>query len=101
MTEKQKCRADVHRGYHSSPCLRNAWKDGYCKQHHPDTVAARDAAAKKRFDAKWANHPIARLGKAQARISTLEAEVAELRERLASAVFEHKIPAGPPEAEGE
>ena len=30
-------------------CTRKAWKDGYCKQHHPDTVAAR----KKKKDERW------------------------------------------------
>lgn len=31
-------------------CTRKPWKDGYCKQHHPETVKARDEA----WRAKWA-----------------------------------------------
>ena len=30
-------------------CTRKATKDGYCKQHHPDTIATKRAAQ----DAKW------------------------------------------------
>ncbi len=36
---------------HSYQCSRKTKLDGYCKQHHPDTVAARDVATK----ARWAD----------------------------------------------
>jgi hypothetical protein len=29
----------LYGSFHQHQCNRNAWKDGYCKQHHPDTVA--------------------------------------------------------------
>ena len=46
-----KCQKSVYYpgSYHSHPCTRKAWKDGWCKQHHPDTVAER---VKKR-DERW------------------------------------------------
>jgi len=45
-----KCKELVYRGcMRSSPCSRNAVKDGYCKQHHPETVAMRH----QRRDDKW------------------------------------------------
>lgn len=37
-----------HERFHSQ-CSRKAWKDGYCKQHHPDTVKAR----RKKQREKW------------------------------------------------
>ena len=33
-------------------CSRKAVKDGYCKQHHPDSVKARDDASMAKFRAK-------------------------------------------------
>jgi hypothetical protein len=35
-------------------CSRKPWRDGYCKQHHPDTVKARNEASQARYDAKSA-----------------------------------------------
>jgi hypothetical protein len=29
----------LHKGYRE--CFRKAWKDGYCKQHHPETIKAK------------------------------------------------------------
>ena len=34
-------------------CSRKAKKDGFCKQHHPDTVAARDKKSQEKADADW------------------------------------------------
>ena len=69
---------DIWSGY--VPCSRKVWKDGYCKQHHPDTVAER----KRKADEKWRlaqeNSPYTRLEKAIARVKQLEAERDLLRE---------------------
>lgn len=48
MTIKTKCCEQVTRGnsYISFQCSRVAQRDGYCAQHHPDTVAARREAVK-------------------------------------------------------
>ena len=35
--------------WHRRQCRRNAVNDGYCKQHHPDAIAAK----RKRQDEKW------------------------------------------------
>lgn len=35
-----------------SPCARVATRDGYCAQHHPEAVRARDADRKARWKAK-------------------------------------------------
>ncbi len=34
-----------------STCSRKAKKDGYCKQHHPDTIKARRIAANEKYQA--------------------------------------------------
>ncbi len=51
LAEKEKCKEKIFRGagHGSSQCSRNAVKDGYCKQHHPDNVKARREAN----EAKW------------------------------------------------
>ena len=34
-------------------CSRYVWKDDYCKQHHPDTVAERNRKREERYEEKW------------------------------------------------
>lgn len=36
------------------PCARDAVRDGYCAQHHPDAQAKRDAASSEKWDAESA-----------------------------------------------
>ena len=36
--------------FHRHQCNRRAVKDGYCKQHHPDTVAERNEKRNKRYE---------------------------------------------------
>lgn len=68
-------------GYHH--CERRATKDGYCWQHHPDRVKARQAAADERWRAKQEQSPLAKLRAAQDRIRELSAELEGLERRLA------------------
>ena len=46
--DKPNCKASVMGAgcWRSRRCSRYAVKDGYCNQHHPDTIAAKDAASK-------------------------------------------------------
>ena len=37
-------------GWHRHQCSRNAVRDGWCKQHHPDAKAARRKATEDRWD---------------------------------------------------
>ena len=39
-------------GWYSRQCYRKSVKDGYCKQHHPDSVKARREASIKRYEEK-------------------------------------------------
>ena len=55
-------------------CSRNAVKDGYCKQHHPDAVKARRDAQRKRWDEKQKNSPIFKLKEATETIKRLRKE---------------------------
>jgi len=53
-----KCQKMLYRGtYHSLPCKRNVWKDGWCKIHHPETVAARIAKSEARWKEKMKELP--------------------------------------------
>ena len=51
-------------------CSRNAWKDGYCKQHHPDTIRERH----RKEDEKWA---IERAKSPYVKLEVAEKELAE------------------------
>lgn len=63
-------------------CHFKAWKDGYCKIHHPDSVKVREEKQRARYEAERAKSPYVLLQKANERISQLETQVAELREAL-------------------
>ena len=48
-----RCKERVWNGQFSDyPCSRKDWKDGYCKQHHPDSVKKRRDDAYARYKAK-------------------------------------------------
>jgi hypothetical protein len=63
----------------SHQCSRKAVKDGYCKQHHPDTVKARREKSEARAAEKEKQSLWYRLKIAQQRITELEAEVKKLK----------------------
>jgi hypothetical protein len=66
----ENCKAIVlRRGYWAGRCNRKAAKDGYCAQHHPDTVVNRKAER----DAKW----IADVNKRMANQAVMEMMKAE------------------------
>lgn len=60
-------------------CYRKVWKDGYCKQHHPDTVSARAAERDAAYEEKRKLQPWYKLQLAEERIAELEAEIERLR----------------------
>jgi len=75
----EKCKENVMHGFHLYSCSRKPWKDGFCKQHHPETVKARDEERTRKYNEKQACSPWRLLEKANARIVELEAELQELR----------------------
>ena len=44
------CRKKVYRDWHFHQCARKVWRDGYCQQHHPDTIASKSEARKKQWE---------------------------------------------------
>lgn len=92
-----RCKAAVHkegRGVGQYQCSRKPWKDGWCKQHHPDTVAERRRRNQERYEKKrkrrWERSPAARLEKANEEIVRLKARVAEL-EQLHDVPYNHRV----------
>jgi Zn-dependent M32 family carboxypeptidase len=83
------CEEMVWQGMARYQCSRKAWKDGYCKQHHPDSVAERAEKSRQRSEARWAeqkaNDPWRKLEAANARIAELEEQLRVLTnsERIA------------------
>jgi hypothetical protein len=49
--DKTRCKKRVwlQGGFVDYQCSRKIWKDGYCKQHHPETVEERQGKS----DMKW------------------------------------------------
>jgi len=54
MIDKKYCRKDVQdsSGWRWHQCSRKAVKDGYCKQHHPDTYAVRRNKSAEKYEAE-------------------------------------------------
>jgi hypothetical protein len=70
-----RCKETVWAGWRPKQCSRKIWKDGYCKQHHPDSVKEREKKRDERYEAKKAKSPWRLLEKANARIKELEEEL--------------------------
>lgn len=82
--DPKRCRAKVSdgTGWHWNQCQRRPWWDGWCKQHHPDTVAERERERTQRYEEKCQRSPEVRLGWAREEIARLKARIAELEEQL-------------------
>jgi hypothetical protein len=50
-------------GFHTHRCERKIWKDGFCKQHHPNSVEARRKEMDKRYEEKQKRSPYVLLAK--------------------------------------
>ena len=56
--DESRCKTSVRwrdRGVGFHQCTRRPWKDGWCRQHHPDTVKEREAEKDKRYREQRAN----------------------------------------------
>lgn len=80
MEDNERCKEKVWGGFHFHRCLRKAVKDGYCKQHHPDSVAKRREASDKRYQEQLEHSPYRKIGK-------LQKENKELTEALKGLVY--------------
>lgn len=70
----------------SHQCSRKEWRDGWCKQHHPDSVDARRKLAEERYKQQQENSPWRRLQKKDMEIEQLKSELSALREAAHDAV---------------
>lgn len=80
-SETPRCKSTVYQpqGFgRFYPCSFKAWKDGYCKIHHPDTVKARREKQEKKYEEERAKSPYVLLQKATERNKELEREVTAL-----------------------
>jgi hypothetical protein len=57
MSDSANCKENVWHASgnwgHSSQCSRKAKRDGYCTQHHPDSVKIRRAGSQAKYDKDW------------------------------------------------
>jgi hypothetical protein len=74
MINPSRCKRTIYPGYQ---CHYKIWKDGWCKSHHPDSVAARQKLSDERWRIKMDSSP---LTVAYRKIKELEAEIKRLKE---------------------
>lgn len=77
--KKERCKETIWDNWTHRNCSRNAVKDGYCKQHHPDNVKERERQTDERWKAKQESSPWNQLTKAIQKIKKLEAEIEQLK----------------------
>lgn len=82
MSDRQRCKeyvpvAGLWHAY--KQCARYNWKDGYCRQHHPDTVKARRDAAEDRWSYRRNKDQVVMASK---KITTLTNRIAETEAAL-------------------
>jgi len=80
--EKPKCTHPVWVGFRSRRCKHDVWRNGFCKQHHPETVRARRIARDNRWEERKKENPLFQLREARRKIEELEAEVIRLNREL-------------------
>ena len=39
--------------FHPHQCQRKVWRDGWCRQHHPETEQVRESERTAKYEAKW------------------------------------------------
>ena len=76
---KEKCKERVFGEYHFRQCSRKPWKDGYCKQHHPDTIEKRKKEQDQRWEEKRKKDPIE---VAYKKIKELEAQIEKMKKAI-------------------
>lgn len=64
------CKQTVWDDFQDYQCSRKAWKDGYCKQHHPDIVAEKRRRSMERHNEKRKNDPLYQLALARKRLDS-------------------------------
>jgi hypothetical protein len=67
--DRERCKDSVWDGWTRRRCSRKAWKDGYCKQHHPDSVKRRREESERRYEERWRQNPVNQLSR---RVKQLE-----------------------------
>jgi hypothetical protein len=77
------CKESIMHGFHLRQCSRNAVKDGYCTQHHPDSVKARRDKQDAEWKRKQENSIYARFGRLQAKLKAVKAECQDYRDSYA------------------
>lgn len=87
MSEQCKQKVYDKSGWHPYQCTRNAVQDGFCKQHHPDSVKARQDKSYAEYKARLAIDPynlaIKRAEKAEHQRDAL---LRQLKETLTEAI---------------
>jgi len=89
--DPKRCKASVSthdRAALSYQCSRKPWKDGWCKQHHPDSEKARLEEVRRRSEEKWANSPAARTRREIERLQNINAELRTACEALLDAAYD-------------
>jgi hypothetical protein len=79
-----RCKEMVYdpQGWHGQRCSRRAAKDGFCKQHHPDAVRARQEKSAQECKERTRRSPLYRLTVMESAIVEKDAIIKELTDYI-------------------
>jgi len=82
LEDKKRCKQEVASAgiwFRWHRCKKYAVKDGYCKQHHPDTVTERQEKRDKKFDEQQKQSTWYQLREAKKKITQLERKIERMK----------------------
>lgn len=79
--KEEVCPNDRWGAFHPHQCRRKIWKDGYCKQHHPDSAKKRAEEQAKRYEEKKKESPFYIIKSLQEKIQMLEEQIKRMGAR--------------------
>jgi hypothetical protein len=76
--DEKRCAACIAHGTRAptfAQCQRKIWRDGWCRQHHPETEKVRSEASTKYYEARFAAGPWGQLERVRRRVKVLERQL--------------------------
>ena len=86
--DPNRCKASVYSNDRAAlfhQCSRKPWKDGWCKQHHPDSEKARQEASAERYERHLDNLPGMRAARTIKHLRAINADLLAILDLLCKA----------------
>ena len=86
---KQRCKQAVWHEFNWGMCMRGSVKDGYCNQHHPDTVKKREQEKEERYRVKQEASPYKKIAKLEHKNDCMRKALEQIARRCDCTAMPH------------